>query len=435
MIMVVVNKKSNEISLLNNLWKIYFAKLFGTFELTAAIYVLFLQANNLSFTTIMILQGYFTFIMVLLEVPSGAIADFIGRRESLILGQIGSVITFFIYGFSNNLFWFFVAETLWAVGWSLKSGSDSALIYDSLKINNKEGTFKKSMGIMSAIIMFSLGLSTIVGGFIANVFGFRPIFFITGIICSISIIFYWLLEEPSRIDKNKDYDLKSYINHLKISIKFSLKNNQIKKYLVYYSFYGFSGFLVFMFFQPFLANYNLRIYVIGICLSGYFFINSIGHLLSEKISSFFKNDDLILISIIPIAGLLFVLTYFVNIWIAIICLYLILFINSLKDNFTEHAIHKNTSSKNRATIISIKNMVSSFMYSLFAPLFGFVADKVSIKHPYLIYGILLFVFWFICLYFFKKYNDNAEKVRKVDEQKIYGGQLVKSTLADEEVPF
>ena len=60
----------------NNIWKFYLFKIAGALELTIAIYVLFLLANNLSITQVMILETIFMCLILLFEIPSGIFADF-----------------------------------------------------------------------------------------------------------------------------------------------------------------------------------------------------------------------------------------------------------------------------------------------------------------------------------------------------------------------
>jgi len=48
----------------SNIWKFYLLRFFGEFELTVAIFVLFLLAKGLSMTQIMILETIFTVVFI-----------------------------------------------------------------------------------------------------------------------------------------------------------------------------------------------------------------------------------------------------------------------------------------------------------------------------------------------------------------------------------
>ena len=64
-----------------NIWKFYLYRVFCSMTLIAPIYVLFLMENGLSMAQIMILQSIYTALFMLLVVPSGIVADYIGRKK------------------------------------------------------------------------------------------------------------------------------------------------------------------------------------------------------------------------------------------------------------------------------------------------------------------------------------------------------------------
>ena len=70
----------------SNILKLYFFEsLFMSIAFTIPTIVLFWLENGLSFMEIMILQSFFALMIVLIEVPSGYIADIIGRKKTIIL--------------------------------------------------------------------------------------------------------------------------------------------------------------------------------------------------------------------------------------------------------------------------------------------------------------------------------------------------------------
>ena len=74
----------------------------------------------------------------MLEIPTGVIADRFGRKTSMILGSLVLSIAALIYGSIPHFYNFLFSEFLFAVGITLISGADKAILYDSLKENNQE---------------------------------------------------------------------------------------------------------------------------------------------------------------------------------------------------------------------------------------------------------------------------------------------------------
>ena len=116
----------------SNIWKLYLIKISKWFMLFMPYIVPFYQDNGLDMHQIMVLQAIYSISIVVLEIPSGYMADVIGRRRTLILGVILGTIGFGIYSFSFGFMGFLLADLVLGFGQSFISGADSALLYYSL---------------------------------------------------------------------------------------------------------------------------------------------------------------------------------------------------------------------------------------------------------------------------------------------------------------
>ena len=68
----------------SNIWKIYVYVFFHGLNTVVGVMIPFFTIwGRITFVEVMLLQSYFTFIIFLLEIPSGAIADFFGRKWAL----------------------------------------------------------------------------------------------------------------------------------------------------------------------------------------------------------------------------------------------------------------------------------------------------------------------------------------------------------------
>ncbi len=129
--------------------------------------VLYWQSSGLSTFDIYLLQSVFAGAMMLLEVPTGMIADRVGKRTSLLAGQIvvagGSVL----YALGSGFWSFLAAEVTLALGMALLSGADSALLYDCLKQTGREGEHAAFEAQNHWVRLLASALSTVAGGLIA----------------------------------------------------------------------------------------------------------------------------------------------------------------------------------------------------------------------------------------------------------------------------
>lgn len=113
------------------------------------VYALLFLDYGLTLAQFGLLNGIWAATIVLLEVPSGALADTIGRRTLLIFGAICMLLEMAVLliapiGGGTWLFAFFVLNrVLSGAAEAAASGADEALAYDSLKAAGLEGQWGK----------------------------------------------------------------------------------------------------------------------------------------------------------------------------------------------------------------------------------------------------------------------------------------------------
>lgn len=104
----------------------------------------FTDWGQISFFQIMILQSIFMISIVLFEVPTGAIADYFGRRITLLFAALSAFIGVIVYSWKPDFLLFICGEILWSLAFSLLSGAEEAMIYDTLQEIDQETKSKKA---------------------------------------------------------------------------------------------------------------------------------------------------------------------------------------------------------------------------------------------------------------------------------------------------
>ncbi|MEK7065454.1 MAG: hypothetical protein AAB961_00540, partial [Patescibacteria group bacterium] len=142
--------------------------LFSVFEFTRALIFIvsiwvayerqYITAAQLTF-----LEGVILGSQLLLELPTGALADLIGKRYTVALGYIVKSIALLVYGYSTNFSGFFVFALVFGFGEALESGAREALLYDTLKEAGKEGEYDKVGSRMGIIFQTALSGATFIG--------------------------------------------------------------------------------------------------------------------------------------------------------------------------------------------------------------------------------------------------------------------------------
>jgi MFS family permease len=85
--------------------------------------------------------------IILLEIPSGALADVIGRKRVVVLASLLMVAEMVVFAFAPRgdwMFWFLVLNRLLSgAAEACASGADEALAYDSLSEDNRHSTWPR----------------------------------------------------------------------------------------------------------------------------------------------------------------------------------------------------------------------------------------------------------------------------------------------------
>ena len=154
-------------SLQNNIKTIYMMGFFHSFMVLIPVFVPLLQGYGLSMSQVLQTQAVFALTIAICEVPSGYVADIWGRRNAVLVGSILNGFGFFSLLWADTFVDFLLYEVILGVGFSLISGADLALLYDTevyLKAIGKGSDPGKSLSRLISIEAAASGIAGIVAG-------------------------------------------------------------------------------------------------------------------------------------------------------------------------------------------------------------------------------------------------------------------------------
>lgn len=359
------------------------------FDISSAIWVLYMVYKGLPLWQIGIVEGIFHVASFLFEVPSGALADLFGRKKVIIAGRICSAISAIINLFASNLLGFSVGFIISALGYNLNSGSEEALVYDSLKQAGCEKEYLKVNSRLNLIIEISQGMSTFIGGVLAE-YSYVYCYVTVIIISLLSLIPAFIFEEPLIQDKDvKNNDTKekvSLIKHFKICYEILKGNREIMKILIYFPVVFTFDTVVYFYGQQYFSQLGfnkIKISLIMLFSSGF---SCLGAISCEKIISIFRDKTKYLASILM--GISIVMISGKNIGISVIFFGIMTFANSILYPIQSSALNKLIPSAQRATIISIDSMIFSLTMVCVFPICGLIADMFDLHITFFILGVI-----------------------------------------------
>ena len=358
------------------------------FMVSMPIIVLFFQEHGLSLTQVMFLQAIYSLSVAVFEIPSGYIADLFGRKNTIVISTVFSFIGYLIFSFYGGFFAFAIAEVLIGIGGSLMSGSDSAILYDTLLETDNKKAYTKIEGRSYAIGNFSEATAGILGGFLAVGSIYLPIYVQTAILFLSIPIALSLVDTTLHKENRLDRSFKSILEVLKFAM---IDNKKLKWLIVYSSAMGVATLSMAWFAQPFFKQVNVPLAYFGILWAG---LNFSAGLTSFNSHKFDKKEEggkmLIYLALAMVGSLLFV-----GFNMTLFGLFFIVFIYLLRGIVTpvlRNAINKNTTSNKRATVLSIRSFIIRISFAIFAPILGFLADDYSLSISFYVLAIIVGVF-------------------------------------------
>ena len=141
----------------------------------------FAQEIGLTFQEFLASESVFAATVVLMEVPSGWLADIWKRKSAIVLGGIFAATGMALLLPADGFFDTAVAQAFMGVGISLFSGADSALLYDALHQHGRADRYRVIEGRRHGFGMYAVALSSLVGAWL---FTIDPILTVWGMIVS-----------------------------------------------------------------------------------------------------------------------------------------------------------------------------------------------------------------------------------------------------------
>ncbi len=364
------------------------------------IIVLFFYENDLNQTQIMILQSIFSIGVVVFEIPSGYFSDVFGRKHTLVIGSIISTMAFAIYAFSSGFWGFLVAELILGLGASFISGTDSAMIYDSLIEAGRENEYAKIEGRRTSAANFSETTASIIGGLLATI-SLRFPFYVELAVMSLSIPLAMSLVEPER--HKFDNSQGNFKGILRI-VRFAIHDHaEIKWLIIYSSVIGSSTLTMVWFIQPYLDSVGLPVAYFGLVWAALNFSVGVFSMVAYRIERLLGQSKTLLM-LLPLSVLAYILSAFIHSLWVIAVFFIFYFVRGIHGPMLKEYINRLTSSDKRATVLSVKNMFGRLLFTFIGPFVGWMKDVWSFKQAFLLAAGIFLLTGGLSILFLRKHR-------------------------------
>jgi MFS family permease len=369
-------------------------------------FMLFLLEKQLSFAQIGLLYGVRELAINLIEIPSGVMADVLGRKKTMLVSFLAYIVAFLGFFFIQSYWALFIPMVLYAFGDAFRTGTHKAMIFDYLAEHNWSHLRTEYYGRTRAWSQRGAALSALIAG--ALVFwqgSYGPVFLFT--LIPYTLDFLLILSYPQSLDgqgsrqsnsfnqvKQKTYQV---LKDLKITLSSPKLLKAIGQQSLYSGFYkGAKDFLQPMIQTmalslPFLLTWSQRertAVIVALLYSLLYFATSWASQCSGSLASRFTSV------VTPLNGTLFAgvgfgvaagLGYLLGYTELAVVMYLGIFImENLRKPMGIDYVSGLMSQTSMASGLSVESQAETLFAALFAVILGFFADIFGVAMAILI---------------------------------------------------
>lgn len=369
----------------SNIWKLYADRIIGNFYIFAPLLVPYYLSSGLNATEVFVIQAAYSAALCLLEIPTGYVSDIWGRKKTLMVAGFILPAGICAYALFPGFWGFIVAEIIIALGNSLRSGTDSALLYDTLQELKREKEHKKIEGRGHFMKQSSSAIASLVGGFLATV-SLKTPFYVCAAIFSALIPLTLIMQEPARAAR-KRHPIHKHLKDMARAVRYALQNPHIRITSIFSacitatSMAGFwSYFLLYGKWGLGIEYFGLFTAICGIfcALGGY-----VAHAIEKKIG--LRTAFMLPILIGP--GFL-AIAWIQNLW-AIPFILLNEFLWGYFNPVKLDIAHRNTPTSRRATTLSVISMGERLAFVILSIICGKITDLAGLRYAHIFLGVTM----------------------------------------------
>lgn len=289
-------------------------KLFPIYKLFAydllfyyAIQMLFLHnVKGISISNIVLLNSLYSVFQMLFQIPASLVVDKIGFKKCIIAGNVFCTTAVITYILSNSFGTVMLGDFQLALGFALKSVSESPFLFTTMKKEKMQNDSAKVEAKGSSLYFYAEAFASIVSGYLYVINPYVPV-----VLCALAMLTSTVLSTKFNdialsTNQKGNKNSEDYFADMKNSFKFIFKSQRLKALLLFSC--AFAGIMAVAsnFSKAFMTDIGISSVTFGIITSALSIISAIGSSYQDKFEGKRKKKTLSYISIIYTVAFIFV---------------------------------------------------------------------------------------------------------------------------------
>ncbi|MDF2958556.1 MAG: transporter [Paenibacillus sp.] len=380
-----------------NLRTLYALRFFSSLIPAYVIERLYWEERGMTIQMVVYTEIIYALTIVLLEVPTGMMADKWGRKRMLVLSALFGFSEFVILLVATEFWHFALVVFLAGVSRSAGSGSENALLYDSLMLQGKASSFEKQLGRLNACDFISAMLAALCGSLLASRFGLELNYWISLGSALIALFLSLLLIEPAAAADGAPAEeaipLKQYAA---VSLRFFRMNPGVSLVVLSGMVTGAAISYIEEFWQLYVSRLGMPVIYFGVLSAAIMLLQLPGNLLAHMLIGRFSYRTLIFI-VTAIFAVGFTCAAASKDYIGLAAMLIICLCSGVMEPLATGYLHHRIDSSMRATIDSFQSLGGNLVHTLAGLGFGYFSSRYDVFGGYGFIALLCYAFlvWFI----------------------------------------
>ena len=291
-----------------------------------------------------------------------------------------------IYTLATGFAHVMAAEILLGISLAFISGSDSALLYETLKADGSEQDYARHQGRMSGYAQGGEALGAIFAGVIYAYAPALPFVLQVGV-WLLALLLTRSMVEPTRIITSPASHLAEALQ----SARYAFVENRVLRYnILLNSFLGLASFYPVWLIQPYMQQAGVPLTWFGPVWCGANLTVAFFSLTSHRAAAYLGDRFMVLLFLVLVLLGYFGLGVVGGVW-GFLFYYLLTSMRGLRGPMMLNLTQKECPSANRAGILSLQSLCFRLLFVCTGPLVGMLADRAGVGQAfrYLLYAFLI----------------------------------------------
>ncbi len=372
-------------SLLKRMLPLYIGNLLQWSVFWYAIEKLFLLKIGLTTENVSLCLAIYSATALIMEIPSGILADRWSRKGTLVLGNIFLIIGTIIAALSTDVNMYLISSVFWGIYIAMNSGTFEAIIYDLLiEEDGSASNYEKAFSRLDIFGSIGLILGSLGGGIIGQYIGLKEAYLFSIPAVILSTVFFWSFKEP-RVHKIEQD--KSLIKHIKITLGSIFQKEQLTQLLIAIISVSLIWLIISDINQLWLAALFTPVILYGPVQA----LSSCTFGIGSTLARFIKSKRRIIESMVIALICLVIIIFIHNMWVNIAAEFIALLITYGVSVVLTHQLHDNLPSKVRASSGSTIGAMKRLLSIPVVLLFGTIATSSDVFKAGWIFVIIIIV--------------------------------------------